>query len=146
MSRVKLKPLPHYPFSTEIKVRITDLNYGGHLGNDSLLSLIHEARVAFLAEHGFTEMNCGGVSTMMADASIVYQGEAFAGDILKFEVAAGEATRIGFRVFFRATRVADDKPIALAETGIVCFDYTARKIQPLPEAVKALCVADANCK
>jgi acyl-CoA thioester hydrolase len=141
MSRLKLKPLPRYPFSTEIRVRITDLNYGGHLGNDALLSLIHEARIRFLAEHGFTEMNCGGVATTMVDAAIAYQGEAFAGDFLRFEVAAGEAGRSGFRVFFRVTRMSDGKPIALAETGLVCFDYTTHKIQSLPESVKAICLA-----
>jgi acyl-CoA thioester hydrolase len=55
MPRVKLKPLDHYPFSTDITVRTTDLNYGGHLGNDRLLSLIHEARVAFLKYRGLTQ-------------------------------------------------------------------------------------------
>jgi acyl-CoA thioesterase FadM len=49
MPRIKLKPLSEYSFHTDIVVRTTDLNYGGHLGNDKLLSLIHEARVAFLA-------------------------------------------------------------------------------------------------
>ena len=38
MPRVRLKPLSRYQFSTEITVRTTDLNYGGHLGNDRLLS------------------------------------------------------------------------------------------------------------
>jgi acyl-CoA thioesterase FadM len=144
MPRLKLKPLPHYPFSTEIRVRITDLNYGGHLGNDALLSLIHEARTLFLAEHGFTEMNCGGTSTTLGDAAIVYQGEAFSGDVLQFEVAAGEPSRSGFRVFFRVTRISDGKSIALAETGLVCFDYATHKIQILPEAVKALCLSTSR--
>ena len=57
MPRIKLKPLNYYSFQTEITVRVTDLNYGGHLGNDKLLSLIHEARVAFLACFGFSEMD-----------------------------------------------------------------------------------------
>ena len=62
MPRLRLKPLDSYPFSIEMTVRITDLNYGGHLGNDTMLSLIHESRIAFLARHGFSEMDCGGVS------------------------------------------------------------------------------------
>lgn len=146
MPKLKLKPLHHYPFSTEIRVRITDLNYGGHLGNVELLALIHEARAVFLEAHGFTEMDCGGVATTMVDAAISYQGEAFAGDVLRFEVAAGEAGRIGFRVFFRVTRVSDGKPVALAETGLVCFDYKTHKILALPEAVKAICPATPESK
>ena len=133
MPRVKLTPMENYPFSVEIAVRTTDLNYGGHLGNDSLLALIHEARVAFLKKHGLSEKNFGGISLIIADTAIVYQGEAFEGDILKFEVAAGEPTRSGFRMFFRVTRIKDKVPIALVENGLVCFDYDKKTIQQLPE-------------
>jgi len=141
MPRIKLKPLEIYPFAIEFDVRITDLNYGGHLGNDRLLSLVHEARVAFLAEHGLSELDCGGVSLIMGDAALVFQGEAYAGDVLRLEVAAGEASRSGFRLFYRMTRPSDGSPIALAETGMVCFDYQARKICPLPETVRRICTA-----
>jgi acyl-CoA thioesterase FadM len=143
MPRIKLKPLDGYPFALDLRVRVTDLNYGGHLGNDRLLSLVHEARVAFLAEHGLSELDCGGVSLTMGDAALVYQGEAYAGDVLCFEVAAGEPSRSGFRLFYRVTRPPDGSPIALAETGMVCFDYRERKIRPLPEAVRRLCTLPA---
>ena len=139
MPRIKLKPLEIYSFSLELRVRVTDLNYGGHLGNDSLLSLVHEARVAFLASHGFSEMDCGGVSLIMADAAISFQGEAYAGDDLKIEVAASDSTRSGFRLFHRLMRSSDSQPIALVETGMVCFDYNGRKIRPLPDVVRAIC-------
>lgn len=139
MPRIRLKPLDFYPFCTKIIVRVTDLNYGGHLGNDSLLSLVHEARVAFLASHAFSEVDCGGVSLTMGDAAIVYQGEAYAGDELSIEVAAGEPSRSGFRLFYRLTRSKDGQKIALAETGMVCFDYTLKKIMPLPKIVEDIC-------
>jgi acyl-CoA thioesterase FadM len=79
---------------------------------------------------------------MMIDAAIVYQGEAFLGDVLKFEVAAGEPTRSRFRIFCRITRVSDGKPIGLAETGLVCIDYKTKKILALPDAVRNICTAD----
>jgi acyl-CoA thioester hydrolase len=138
MPRIKLKPVENYSFSTDIKVRITDLNYGGHLGNDSLLSMIHEARVAFLASFGFSEKKCGGVSLIIADTAVVYQNEAFAGDGLRFEVAAGEPTRCGFRLFFRVSRPKDDMPIALVENGMVCFDYQTRSTKSLPIAAQVI--------
>lgn len=139
MPRVRLKSLDRYPFSTRIVVRVTDLNYGGHLGNDSLLSLVHEARVAFLSSHGLSEIDCGGVSLTMGDAAIVYQGEAYAGDNLKVEVAAGEPSESGFRLFYKLTRSSDAARIALVETGMVCFDYEAKKIMPLPKTVADIC-------
>ena len=142
MPRIKLKPLDQYSFQTEITVRVTDLNYGGHLGNDRLLSLVHEARVAFLANFGFSEMDFGGVSLIMADTAVVYQGEAYAGDVLMFEVAAGEPTGKGFRLFYRITREQDKTTIALVENGMVCFDYATRKIQSLPNVVHTIFILD----
>jgi len=139
MPRIHVKEQSLYPFTTTITVRTTDINYGGHLGNDRLLSLIHEARVAFLAHHGFSEINCGGVALIMADTAIVYKSEAFAGDVLNIEVAAGEPVRCGFRLWYRVTRSADNAVIALLENGMICFDYRTRKIQPLPDAVRIFC-------
>ena len=137
MPRVQLAPRDDYRFRTVLTVRTTDLNYGGHLGNDRLLSLVHEARVDVLASCGFTELDCGGVSLIMADAAIAYRGEAFAGDALHVETAAGEFGRLGFRLFHRVTRPADRTEIALAETGMVCFDYALRKPVGLPDIVRA---------
>jgi len=139
MPRLQLISRDFYPFQTEIIVRVTDLNYGGHLGNDSLLSLVHEARCRFLASHAWTEMDCGGTSLIMGDAAIVYQGEAFEGDNLQFDVAAGEPGRCGFRLFFRVMRMSDDQSIALVENGMICYHYASKKIQPLPEKVRKIC-------
>jgi acyl-CoA thioesterase FadM len=141
MARLRLRPLPSYPYSCEIAVRTTDLNYGGHLGNDRLLALIHEARVGFLAARGWTELDCGGASLIMADAAIVYEGEAFAGDMLRIEVAVGSPTGTGFRLYHRVTRPRDAAAIAVVETGMVCFDYRERRPRALPEAVRAACTA-----
>ena len=136
MPRLKLRPLAAYSFSCELTVRTTDLNYGGHLGNDRLLSLIHEARVAFLASHGLSELDFGGVSLILGDTAVVYQAEAYAGDLLTFEAAAAEPSRSGFRIFYQVTRPADGRAIALVENGMACFDYQSRKVAALPEAVK----------
>jgi acyl-CoA thioester hydrolase len=139
MPRLDLKSREPYPFSCEIVVRTTDLNYGGHLGNDRLLSLVQEARVAFLAAHGWSELDCGGAGLIMADAALSYRAEAFAGDVLRFAVAAVEPSRVGFRLAMRVTRPDDGDEVALVETGMVCFDYARRRPVALPEAVRAAC-------
>ena len=142
MPRLQLTPRSAYPFSTELAVRVTDLNYGGHLGNDRLLALLHEARVAFLAEHGWSELDCAGTGLIMTDAAVQYRGEAFAGDLLDIEVAAGEAARTGFRLYYRITRRGDRNLVAVAETGMACFDYARRRVAPLPAPVRTLCEED----
>jgi acyl-CoA thioesterase FadM len=72
----------------------------------------------------------------MGDTAIVYQGEAFAGDELRFEVAAAEPSATGFRLFTRVTRPADEVSIALVENGMVCFDYEARRTAKIPAGVR----------
>ncbi len=139
MPRLDLRPRETYPFSCELVVRTTDLNNGGHLGNDRLRALVHEARVAFLAAHGWTELDCGGAGLIMADAAVCYRAEAFAGDRLRLEVVACEPERLGFRLATRVTRPADGTEVALAETGMVCFDYARRRPVALPAAVRDIC-------
>jgi len=142
MPRLQLTPCSVYPFRTRLAVRITDLNYGGHLGNDRVLALLHEARVACLAAHGYSEMDCAGTGLIMTDAAVQFRGEAFAGDQLDIEVAWGEAARTGFRFFYRITRSGDQTLIAVAETGMACFDYARRRVVALPDAVRRLCKED----
>ena len=85
----------HYNFSTTITIRISDINYGNHVGNDAVLSLIHEARVQFLAAHGFMELNCGGVGLIMSDAGIEFKKEIFYGDVITAFVTAANFSSIG---------------------------------------------------
>nr|WP_220483010.1 thioesterase family protein [Rufibacter quisquiliarum] len=112
-------------------IRITDLNYGGHLGNDALLSLLHEARVRFLKEHGYSELDFGGAGLIMSDVGIVYKGEGFYGDVLTVQVQAVEFSKYGFDLVYRLTN-QNGREIAHAKTGMLCFDYGARKLQTIP--------------
>jgi acyl-CoA thioester hydrolase len=136
MPRVKLD-LPEKPFfAAEIPIRITDLNYGGHLGNDALLSILHEARVQFLTHFGFTEQNVGGKGIIMADAVLVYKAEIFYGDILTIEVGVADTHAHGADITYRVLNKG--KEAARAKTGIVFFNYGDRTIARMPEEFKTL--------
>ncbi len=132
MTRTKLNLPDRFDFSTEMPVRIENINYGGHLGNDSLLSLIHEARLRFLKANGFTEADIGGVGIIMVDTVVIYKSESFHGDILRFEVAVGNIGNTGCDFFFRITNSATKRDVAHAKTGVVFFDYHTRKVAPAP--------------
>ncbi len=141
MGRIKLEIPEAFSFSTEITVRITDLNYGGHLGNADTLVLIHEARVRFLTSHGYSEIDVEGYGTIMLDAVIQFKSQAFAGDLLTIEVAAGAFSRIGCDIFYRLTNKESGAVVAVAKTGISVFDYEKQKRVSPPEAfVKKLTV------
>lgn len=138
MAKLKL-PLPErFGYSTDIEVCISDINYVGHLGNDSLLSLIHEARIRFLKEHGFTEVDIGGVGLIMIDTAIIYKSESFHGDILKFDIAVADVGRIGCDFHYRISNKKTGKEVAHAKTGIVFFDYKTRKVVSVPDEFREL--------
>ncbi len=135
MARVQLDLPEHLPFKTEIQVRITDLNYGRHMGNDALLSMIHEARVLFLQQLGFTELDVGGVGLIMTDSVIVYRSEAFQGDVLRFRVGAADFNQYGCDFVFQVLNQQSGREVARAKTGVVCFDYAERAVKPMPETL-----------
>jgi len=138
MTRNKIEMPAQFSFSALIPIRITDLNYGGHVGNDSILSIIHEARVRFLRHFEFEELNIGGVSLIMSDVAIEFKNEIFYGDDILARIAAADFSRVGFTIYYRLEKAGADKntTVALARTGMVCFDYELKKIVSIPEGVK----------
>jgi acyl-CoA thioester hydrolase len=141
MPRTKLVLPEHFAFTTEIPVRITDLNYGGHVGNDSILSILHEVRVQFLRSHDYKELDLAGVGLIMADVTIEFRSELFYGDILRASIAASEFSRVGFDLFYKLEKPVGEKWVSVsnARTGMVCYDYKLKKIAPVPkEAVNKL--------
>ncbi|GAA4003211.1 thioesterase family protein [Hymenobacter fastidiosus] len=131
MARIKILLPSRFPLTVAIPVRITDLNYGGHLGNDALLSLLHEARVQFLHHAGLRELDAETrQGTIMADVAIEYKGEAFYGDVLHIELAANDLHKYGFDVVYWVKNQTG-KEIARAKTGMLLFDYATRKLRPM---------------
>ncbi len=133
MARIKLKLPEKFIFSTFINVRITDINYGGHLGNDSILSLIHEARVRFLADKGFTESNIDGIGIMMTDAVIQYSSQGFYGDKIRIDVTVEEFSDTNCDLFYRFVNTENEKIIVKAKTNIVFYNYENNKVSKVPK-------------
>jgi len=138
MARVKLVLPKQFSFSTDIQVRISDINYGNHLGNDAVLALVHEARLQCLKAHGFSEMDIGGRGLMLSDAVIIYKSQGFHGDVLTINVAATDFNKYGCDFIFKIDRQDNGREVARAKTGIVFFDYSKQKIAPVPEVFAAV--------
>jgi YbgC/YbaW family acyl-CoA thioester hydrolase len=138
MSRIKIELPEVFSFSTSFNVRITDLNYGNHVGNDKVLSFLHEARVRFLNSLGYSELEMEGVSMIMADAALVFKNEMYYGDELMVSIQPVDFSRVGFDLIYKIEKKQDDRiiPLVAAKTAMVCFDYGLKKVVPLPEAAK----------
>ena len=127
-----------FSFETMIPIRITDLNYGSHVGNDTILSILHEARVQFLENFGYGEFNFGALSLIMSDVAIQFKSEVFYGERLIASVVAQEFSKSTFEVYYKLEKEINGKKtiVALAKTGMVCYNYREKKIASIPEEVK----------
>lgn len=132
MARVKLDLPEHFPYSTLIEIGIGHINYGGHLGNDSALTLAHEARLRFLRSLGFSELDIAGYGLIQTDAVLVYKNQAFWGETLVAEVTADEFSKYGCDLYYRFRQQSDSREVLHAKTGVVFFDYQNKKLAAVP--------------
>ena len=140
MPRIKLEIPENKIAVLSIPVRITDINYGNHVGNDAFVSIIHEARMQWLQQHGYTELNIEGTGLILADLIVEFKSEAFYGDIIEIIISVGEISKVSFELFYQLSATRNEKNIllALAKTGMVCYDYGIKKVISIPERLKGI--------
>lgn len=135
MPRLKLAfPEDQYCYTTQLTVRVTDINAGNHLGNDSMISMISEARARFLYEFGIRENEGDGTSIIVTDLATTYKTEAYARDRLSFEVGVMDFNKYGGDITFRITRPHDQQLVAMAKSGFVFFNHKSKQVVPMPAA------------
>jgi len=131
MARVRFEVQGREVFKTRLRVRVDDVNYGGHLGNDSVLTLCHEARIRFLEENGQSEMSLFGKAIIMTDSMILYQAEGKLGDEIEISLYLDDIGRRGFDLYYLLE--CGEREIARVKTGIAFYDYQQRRIATCPE-------------
>jgi len=137
MARLQLNfPDDQYYYSTLLTVRVTDINAGNHLGNDSMISMISEARARFLFEYGVAETERDGTGIIVTDLATTYRAEAHARDQLLFEVGVMDFNKYGGDIIFRVTRPKDQKAVAMAKQGFVFYNYKTSQVVGMPEDFK----------
>ncbi|MGC4103054.1 acyl-CoA thioesterase [Ferruginibacter sp.] len=140
MARIKIEIPNNNIASFAIPVRITDINYGNHLGNDTFVSIIHEARMLWLSGHGYTELNIEGTGLILSDLMVEFKAEVFYGDILQVSIAVGEISRVSFELYYRLSVKRNEQEIiaALARTTMISYDYNTKKVVAIPGKLKGL--------
>ena len=133
MPRIKIDLPDLFIFSTEIQIYIGHINYGHHLDNAVLLSLVSEARVRFLKSLGYSEMDIEGVGIIVADAAIQYLSESYHGDILIFEMTPTDFSVKGCDLTYLVREKISGRKVAQGKTGIVFFDYQNKKATAVPQ-------------
>ena len=134
MARIKIDIPENIIATINLKVRVSDINYGNHVGNDAFVSLIHEARIQWLQQNDFTELDVEGTGLIMSDLAFEYKTESFYGDEIAVSISAGEISRVSFELYYQLTTIRNDKSILLAKakTGMVCINYQTKKVAAVP--------------
>jgi len=134
MARLQLNfPEDQYYYSTQLTVRVTDINAANHLSNEAMIAMISEARARFLFEFGVAETERDGNGIIVTDLASTYRAEAYGRDQLLFEVGVMDFNKYGGDLTFRVTRPRDRKLIAMAKSGFVFYNYKIGQVCTMPE-------------
>lgn len=122
----------NYKFTIPLKVRVSDLNYGNHVGYQNFFSFFQEARIAYLGQFGFTELDIDGSGMIVAEANCKYKRELYLNDQIKVGCAVREVKSKMFVMDYQISK--DDSVCAEGFTKNFCYDYATRAVSRLPEA------------
>lgn len=129
MNRIKLSIPDPFSFSTSMQIRVTDINYGNHVGNDTILSILQEARQQFLASKGYTELDVEGYGLIMADAVVEYKKEIKYPNNILVSAHAQDFDKMGFDIFYKIELIGSEEPVLAvkAKSGMMLYDYNTQK-------------------
>ncbi len=132
MARIRVDvPIEVLCYTTQLRVRFSDVNLGKHVGNDAMARMFSDVRSDFWDAQGLPQLDpddTTGLGLIVADVVMVYRAQAHLGDTLSFALGVHDVNRYGADVVARITRVADDTLIALGKSGFVYFDYGAGNV------------------
>ena len=133
MARIKLREQPLYEFTYAFTVQARDLSSRRHLSADAIVQMLHEAVANLFQTLGLNELDLGDGRTgvITEDTVIYFRREAFLFDTLTIETHVDEVDSSGLRMYHRMIRSGEIA--ALAESGLVGFDYTTSTIVPIPD-------------
>ena len=140
MPRNKIVLPTQFIAAFHIPVRITDINYGNHVGNDAFVAIVHEARMQWLQQYDYTELEIEGIGLIMNELAVDFKNESLYGDVVEVKIAVGEQSKVSFELFYQLStnRANETVVLAHAKTGMVCFDYSLKKVTAIPEKLKSI--------
>ncbi len=136
MARIQFDLPETFVFSTDVPIYIGHVNYGGHLDNAQLLTLVSEARVRFFRWMGCVgELDVDGQAIVVGDMVAQYKSEAFHGETLQIDMAPDDFNKYGFDLVFKVSDKATGREVARGKSGIVflsAMSEQGRQVAPPP--------------
>jgi acyl-CoA thioester hydrolase len=147
-SRIDLPPDPRdlagdFGFRRDVEVRFADTDAMGHVNNAAYLTYCEIARAAYyeavtgrplaLGVHGAEE------GMILAEVRVTFRAPAFHGETLAVETRVVRIGRSSFTMEHRISapdsRYGSHRLVAVAESVLVTYDYTAERPVPVPDAL-----------
>ncbi|HPR06357.1 MAG TPA: thioesterase family protein [Denitromonas sp.] len=133
MARIQINLPDAFDFSTDITLYLSHINYGNHLDNAMLLTVVSEARLRFLKSINYTELDVEGVGIIVCDAALQYRSEAHHGEVMRVSMAACDFNKYGCDLVWQMREAESGREVARGKTGILFFDYAASKVTRVPD-------------
>jgi acyl-CoA thioesterase FadM len=125
------------PYFIDQTVRVSDLNYGQHVGIAEMHRLAHQARISFLSSLGYTERDIGGVGFLAVESHIELLSESVLGDLLRFQVKIEIFSKAQFKSRVSIVDPQTGKAVASVEDRLVCYDFMRKRPAAVPEEFAA---------
>ncbi len=147
-SRIDLPPDPRdlagdFAFRRDVEVRFADTDAMGHVNNAAYLTYCEIARAAYyeavtgrplaLGVHGAEE------GMILAEVRVTFRAPAFYGETFAVETRVVRIGRSSFTMEHRISapdsRYGSRRLVAVAESVLVTYDYTAGRPVPVPDSL-----------
>lgn len=123
-------------FQTNYKVRVDDINYGGHMGNERALVIFQQTRIEWLNLLGLEEKNIGeGKGIIQIESHVYYLKEVRLGEILNCFINEIEANKNMLNIFYKIIN-SREEIVLKGMTKMMAFDYTNKKLVKFPKNFK----------
>ncbi|MFA6878453.1 MAG: thioesterase family protein [Fusobacterium sp.] len=123
-------------FSTSYKVRVDDINYGGHMGNERALILFQQTRTEWLNSIELDELNIGEEKGIIQlESHVYYLKEVVFGEELLCAIKNIEVVKSSFDIFYEVKN-KNNEIVIKGSTRMMAFDYKRKKISRIPKIFK----------
>lgn len=121
-------------FEIDYKVIVSDINYGGHLGNERALIIFQQTRMEWLNSIGFDEVYLGeeGKGLIQLESHVYYKKEIMLGEILKCVIKEIVVARSNFDIVYEIINQKGEIAIS-GSTKMMAFDYKNKRATRIPK-------------
>ena len=119
-------------YETDYKVIFSDINYGGHMGNERALIIFQQTRMEWLNSIVYDEANIEGKGLIQLESHVYYLKEVFLGETLLCRIVNVQPERITFNIEYEILNKNNDIVIK-GMTKMAVFDYEKKKIARIPK-------------